>query len=80
MEGLSVDVYPYRTIKSGKFTKYQISIVENGNVLVEHRFKDKCKSQLEFTSQTEVEESILPRIIKAITKWACYESKAIINS
>lgn len=74
-----MNVYPYRTIKSGEFTKYLISIIENGNVLVEHRFRNKCKSQQEFASQKEVDESKLPKVIKVSARWAWYESKSIVN-
>jgi hypothetical protein len=72
-------IYPYRTIKSGQFTKYLISIVENGSVLVEYYFRNKCKSQLTFASQNEVDESKLPKIIKVSARWACYESKSLVN-
>jgi hypothetical protein len=74
-----VNVYPYKTIRSGRFTKYIVNIAENGHVVVEHYFKNKCKSQLEFESQNDIQSSYLPKNIKEIARWASFESKTIVN-
>lgn len=72
-----MNVYPYKIIKAGQFTKYIISIVENGNVLVEHYFKNKRKSQKIFETQKAIKSSDLPKNIKEVSLWAKYEAKSL---
>lgn len=72
-----MNVYPYKTIKSRKFTKYNVYRMENGHVLVEYYFKNKQKSQTVFKSQNEVNSSTLPKNIKLVACWAIYESKTL---
>jgi hypothetical protein len=72
-----VNVYPYKTITPGKFTKYQVNILENGSIVVEHYFKKKLKLQTIFGSQNDIKSSILPKHIKEISCWAICESKTL---
>jgi hypothetical protein len=74
-----MNVYPYKTIKSGKYTKYLVSIAENGSVLVEYYFKNKCKTQILFETPLEIKKSKFPAHIKEVSLWAKYESKSLVS-
>lgn len=74
-----MNVYPYKTIKAGKYTKYIVSITETGSIIVEHFFKNKCKSHAIFESQNEIKSSNIPKNIKEVACWASYESKILVN-
>lgn len=73
-----MNVYPYKTVRAGEFTKYQVNIMENGSIVVEHFFKNKMKSQTVFELQNDIKSSSLPKHIKELAGWAIYESKALI--
>jgi hypothetical protein len=74
-----LNVYPYKTIKAGKYTKYIVSITEKGSILVEYFFKNKRKSHSIFESQFDIKSSNLPKNIKEVACWASFESKILIN-
>lgn len=71
-----IAIYLYKTINAGKFTKYIVSVTGNGDVVVEHYFKNRRKSQLIFTDQKDIKWADLPKNIKQVALWAKYESKA----
>jgi hypothetical protein len=72
-----VNVYPYKTITTGKFTKYQVNILENGKIVVEHYFKKNLKLQTIFETQNDIKSSNLPKYIQKVACWAIYESKTL---
>jgi hypothetical protein len=75
---MNTPIYPYKTIHAGKYTKYIVSIATTNEVIVEHYFRGKRKSQLTFSNQNEIKLSELPKGIKQVALWAQYESKALI--
>jgi hypothetical protein len=72
-------IYPYKQIKTGKFTKWTISLTENGTVVVEHIFRGKRKAQIEVKSEKEIKDAGIANSIHETVKWALYEAKSIIK-
>jgi hypothetical protein len=72
-------IYPYKQIKTGKFTKWTISLTENGTVVVEHIFRGKRKAQIEVESEKEIKNAGITKSIHETVKWALYEAKSIIK-
>lgn len=68
-------IYPYKQIQTGKFTKWHISLTENGTVVVEHLFRGKTKAQIEIRTETEIKATVISKIIHDSVKWALYEAK-----
>lgn len=67
-------VYPYKSINSGKFTRWSISTTAEGQVLIERYFKDQRKLQKLFETREEIAASSLPKMVKDIMAWAAYEA------
>lgn len=72
---MSEFIYFYKRVNSGKFTSWIISITASGNVVVEHRFKGKRKSQELFENPKAINTSSLPKNIKEVALWAKFEAK-----
>jgi hypothetical protein len=72
-----MNVYPYKQVSSGKFTKWIIGITYDGMVLVQHQVKGKTKRNLLFKTQKSIKESELPKNIKESAVWAAYEAKSL---
>lgn len=80
MKGVwALNVYPYKTIRSGKFTKYQISYTVDGTVLIEYYFKDRRKSFKLLETFKSIKASEYPENVKEAAKWAKYDSKHILG-
>jgi hypothetical protein len=61
-------IYPYKQIKTGKFTKWTISLSENGTVVVEHIFRGKRKAQIEVKSEKEIKDAGITKSIHETVK------------
>lgn len=70
-------VYPYKTINSGRFTKYTIAIVEDGSVLIEYYFKGRRKAQIHCKDQKSINIANVSKDVKTSAKWALYEAESL---
>jgi hypothetical protein len=70
-------VYPYKQIRSGKFTKYAISLTADGGVLIEKRFRGAQKAQEAFNSPKSIKGSQFPKNVKEVALWALQDAKGI---
>lgn len=70
-------VYPYKTIKSGKFTKYSISITEDSKVLIEYSFKGKKRRQEVFETAVSIKESGFPKQVIESALWARNDARGL---
>lgn len=72
-----MNVYPYKQINSGKYTKWTISLTIKGAVVVEYYFKSKRKKQIVFLTKEEIKKSDLPKLIKEAALWAKHDSPSM---
>jgi hypothetical protein len=72
-----MNIYPYKQISTGKFTKWTISLTENGSVVVEHIFRGKKKAQIEIKSEKELKAAVISKSVHETVKWALYEARSL---
>jgi hypothetical protein len=70
-------VYPYKQIKSGKFTKYVISLTAEGGVLIEKHFRGAQKAQEAFDSPKSIKGSSFPQNVKMAALWALKDAEGL---
>lgn len=73
-----MNIYPYKTIKAGKFTKWVIYVTTGAYVVIEKQFRGKVVSMMTL-KQGELKEAKIPQNIKDSIKWAFYEMRTGMN-
>jgi hypothetical protein len=72
-----MNVYPYKQIKAGRYTKWSVSLASNGGVVIEQAFRGKRLKQLFFSTKKEVESSDIPKHVKTVALLALRETKSL---